>query len=440
MQLSWSAATDNVGVTGYRVYRNGNQVGSLPGRIFTDYTVSAGTTYQYYVRAYDAAGNLGPASATVSVRTGGSGGTDSSPPSAPGALTGHASASPAAAILSWGPATDNVGVVGYKIYRNSAQIGTATGTTFTDYQVTPGVGYLYSVRAYDGAGNTGPFSNTVTVQISGTSGADVSLTGGGSPNPVSVGSNVTYTLTVKNSGPASATAVSAAFGLSYATTLVSASASTGACASGPTVSCSIGTLAVGASATVTIVVKTSSAGTITASASAFASTPDTVTGNNSIAISTSVSPGPPPPGGGSTLAPSSVMLVSGTPRSGGAADLSADDGNAYVIGSQNAQSQWYGRFMGLSSSTHSLTVTYKGHATAPCTQNINIWNWYYASWVSISNGAGSTTDASYTVSVPGLISDYVGLVGGEVRVGVQCFRTDGATFDLSNNLLKLGAS
>ncbi len=435
VQLSWGSATDNVGVTGYRVYRDGNEVGSLPGSLFTDYTVSSGTTYQYYVRAFDAAGNLGPASATVSVTTSGSGNTDWTPPSAPGTLSGQGNAGPASVALSWGPATDNVAVVGYKIYRDSTQIATATGTTYTDWLVTPGVGHLYSVRAYDGAGNTGPFSNTVAVQVPGTSGADISLTGGGAPTFVSVGGNVTYTLTAKNLGPAAASGVTVAVGLSYTTTYVSAGASQGTCAPGPTVTCSIGSLAAGASATVTIVARTSSAGTITASASAFASTPDTVTGNNAITISTTVSPGPPPPPG-TAVAPGSVSIISGTAKSGGVGDLAAADGSSYVVASVNGQAHWYGRFTGIPSSSRSLTVSYKGHASSACTRNINIWNWYYAAWLSLANGPAPTTDGTVTVSVPGLISDYIGF-GGEVRIGVQCFRTDGGSFDLSTDLLTL---
>ncbi|MFI9560810.1 LamG-like jellyroll fold domain-containing protein [Nonomuraea endophytica] len=76
-QVTWAAATDNVGVTGYTVHRStspgftpsaANQVASVPGTAFTDARLAAGT-YYYRVLAADAAGNVsassGEAAATV---------------------------------------------------------------------------------------------------------------------------------------------------------------------------------------------------------------------------------------------------------------------------------------------------------------------------------------------------------------------------------------
>jgi hypothetical protein len=66
--LTWTAATDNVGVTGYLVRRNGTQVGTPTTPSYTD-TTAASTTYSYTVVARDAAGNLSPASTAASVTT-----------------------------------------------------------------------------------------------------------------------------------------------------------------------------------------------------------------------------------------------------------------------------------------------------------------------------------------------------------------------------------
>ncbi|WP_433653201.1 discoidin domain-containing protein [Micromonospora zamorensis] len=70
IRLTWSASTDNVGVTGYDVYANGALRGSVNGSTLT-YTdsQSASTTVSYYVRAKDAAGNQSANSNTVT-RTG----------------------------------------------------------------------------------------------------------------------------------------------------------------------------------------------------------------------------------------------------------------------------------------------------------------------------------------------------------------------------------
>ena len=60
--LNWTGSTDNVGVTGYRIYRNGTQVGSVLGAIttFTHTNLQSGNS-DYTVRAVDAAGNLSDA-------------------------------------------------------------------------------------------------------------------------------------------------------------------------------------------------------------------------------------------------------------------------------------------------------------------------------------------------------------------------------------------
>ncbi len=72
--LSWSAATDNVGVTQYAVYRStsagftpnvANRIAQPLGTSYTDIGLAAGT-YFYRVAARDAVGNIGPAAAEAS--------------------------------------------------------------------------------------------------------------------------------------------------------------------------------------------------------------------------------------------------------------------------------------------------------------------------------------------------------------------------------------
>jgi hypothetical protein len=67
--LTWAAATDDREVAGYRVLRDGVQVGQSSTLSFTDTGLTAGTTYSYTVRAVDATGNVGPDSGAVSVTT-----------------------------------------------------------------------------------------------------------------------------------------------------------------------------------------------------------------------------------------------------------------------------------------------------------------------------------------------------------------------------------
>ena len=57
VQVTWTASTDNIGVAGYRVSRNGSQVGTSGITSYADSGLSPSTTYSYTVSAYDAAGN-----------------------------------------------------------------------------------------------------------------------------------------------------------------------------------------------------------------------------------------------------------------------------------------------------------------------------------------------------------------------------------------------
>jgi hypothetical protein len=55
--LAWSASTDNVGVTGYRVIRDGAIVATTPGLAYADRNLAARSAHSYRVQAMDAAGN-----------------------------------------------------------------------------------------------------------------------------------------------------------------------------------------------------------------------------------------------------------------------------------------------------------------------------------------------------------------------------------------------
>src|SRR5437667_433445 len=71
VSLSWSASTDNVGVTGYTTYRDGTEVGTVSGSSlsFLDNTVAGLTSYSYTVDAFDAAGNHSAQSAAAAWTT-----------------------------------------------------------------------------------------------------------------------------------------------------------------------------------------------------------------------------------------------------------------------------------------------------------------------------------------------------------------------------------
>ena len=100
VNLYWTSATDNVGVVGYKIYRGGTLLISVPSTYigtvsYTDSGLSASTVYSYSVATYDAAGNVSAQSLPVTITTAAA---DTTPPSAPTnlqvALNGNTNQSP----------------------------------------------------------------------------------------------------------------------------------------------------------------------------------------------------------------------------------------------------------------------------------------------------------------------------------------------------------
>ncbi|TXC76134.1 S8 family serine peptidase [Luteibaculum oceani] len=69
LTLTWTASTDNVGVTGYDVFQNGSNIGTVTGTAANVSGLTPGTTYSYYVVAKDAAGNVSGQSNTINATT-----------------------------------------------------------------------------------------------------------------------------------------------------------------------------------------------------------------------------------------------------------------------------------------------------------------------------------------------------------------------------------
>ena len=170
INLSWSPSTDNVGVSGYKVYRGTSAqsltlIASTAGTTWNDSnSITAGKTFYYAVAAYDSSGNNSAQSTVIAAASF----PDNSAPTTPSSLSGTA-ISKSQINLSWSPSTDNVAVSGYKVYRGvTAQsltlIGSTPGTTWNDSN-SVGVGktYYYSVSAYDASGNYSPQTSPISV-------------------------------------------------------------------------------------------------------------------------------------------------------------------------------------------------------------------------------------------------------------------------------------
>ena len=122
----------------------------------------------YAARIYDAAGNAINGTPdigayeyeAVNASAAAAPAADTTAPTTPAGLTATAISSTQIS-LSWTPSTDNVGVAGYRVYRNGTQIATAAGTSYADAGLLASTNYTYAVSAYDAAGNSSGRSASV---------------------------------------------------------------------------------------------------------------------------------------------------------------------------------------------------------------------------------------------------------------------------------------
>jgi chitodextrinase len=150
--LTWSASTDNVGVTGYGLYRGGTQVGTSSGTTGIFSGLICNTNYTLALDAYDAAGNH---SSKVTLMVSTTACPDTTPPTAPAGLAAS-SVTGSSLTLSWNPSSDNTGVSGYDVYEDGAKVANVSSTSFPLTGLACGTSYSFGVVARDAAGNASP--------------------------------------------------------------------------------------------------------------------------------------------------------------------------------------------------------------------------------------------------------------------------------------------
>ncbi|HEV2888398.1 MAG TPA: DNRLRE domain-containing protein [Jatrophihabitans sp.] len=161
VKLTWTASTSSDS-SAQDLYRDGQWLATVGPAVtsYLDATPVAGASYT--IRAHDLVRNQSGDSAPATV----SGGTDTTPPTAPANLTATATG-PTSVQLGWAASTDNVGVTGYDIYRGSATtpLASVAGnvTSYVDNTVAAEQTYTYTVKAKDAAGNNSTASNAATV-------------------------------------------------------------------------------------------------------------------------------------------------------------------------------------------------------------------------------------------------------------------------------------
>lgn len=150
--VTWSAATDNVGVTAYQYRTNGGSLVQVSGPPVSLSGLSQATTFTVEVRARDAVGLWGPFSSNSFTTL------DTSAPSAPGTPT-FSNITATSATASWSAASDNVGVTGYEWHRTGGSWTSSSGSPASLTGLSPATTYTFQVRARDAAGNWGSVSS-----------------------------------------------------------------------------------------------------------------------------------------------------------------------------------------------------------------------------------------------------------------------------------------
>jgi chitodextrinase len=159
INLSWKASTDDVGVLGYQIFRNGAQIATTAIASYSDTGLTANTQYVYTVAAYDGGGFVSDQSAPASATTGT---PDFTPPSTP-VITQTSNITSSSATIMWSASTDDVSVAGYQVFRNGNQVGTTTSTNYSDSGLSSGITYSYTVAAFDSSNNVSGQSATYQV-------------------------------------------------------------------------------------------------------------------------------------------------------------------------------------------------------------------------------------------------------------------------------------
>jgi len=149
IRVSWKAASDNIGVSGYRIFRDGVEIGITNDLFYKDDDVWPETEYTYKVYAIDTSGNESVRSRIRSATAL----ADEDPPSRPKNAT--LTAGPTEITIDWDPANDNVGISHYMVKSFGVLLGTTTDTSYVYSGLEPNTEYHIVLRAVDVFGNKG---------------------------------------------------------------------------------------------------------------------------------------------------------------------------------------------------------------------------------------------------------------------------------------------
>lgn len=152
--LAWDPSSDDIGVAGYKIFRDGVQVATSAAASYTDTSLSPATTYSYTVSAYDSAGNNSAESSPPLIDTT----LSDSPPTVSISSPSDGTFFGAASVAITAVAADDVAVAGVQFLVDGTNLGTEdTSSPFSSSWNTSGAAdgpHTISALARDTAGNT----------------------------------------------------------------------------------------------------------------------------------------------------------------------------------------------------------------------------------------------------------------------------------------------
>ncbi|MBU5334082.1 S8 family serine peptidase [Anaerocolumna aminovalerica] len=164
INLVWDSSADNVGVEGYKVYKNDICIGQTDKTEYFYSELKTGEIYRFYITAYDKAGNESFKSDIINLPTDYPNlKEDKQPPTTPNNLT-IVIVSGSAILLTWNVSSDDNGIEGYEIYKNGIILGFVKENSFIDYEFNFKSNDRYTVVAVDLSGNRSLESEGVTVK------------------------------------------------------------------------------------------------------------------------------------------------------------------------------------------------------------------------------------------------------------------------------------
>ncbi len=162
----WEPSTDNIGVSEYQIFRDGELIATTPFPVYSDEGLSSGQSFSYAIVALDAAGNESAASDLQTSST--LNAPDTIAPLAPQGLI--LSADNQSVSVLWGHA-DISDVVSFRVERTTGSeqpvLASVTATFFVDAPLMSGTEYCYTIFALDGSGNESAPSATECTSTTG---------------------------------------------------------------------------------------------------------------------------------------------------------------------------------------------------------------------------------------------------------------------------------